>query len=497
MTEILSSAQMRAIEQAEIESGATTGMVLMERAGAGVVAAIAAHRPDAPRRAVVFCGPGNNGGDGYVIARLLHNAGWQVAVWAPLPPATPDAAVNAKAWSAHGAVVKVLDPDTLDGAIVIDALFGLGLARPVAVQFWQPLALAQRRGAQIVAVDILSGVCADTGQVRAEGAYLPRGADLTVTFQTPKPGHMLLPGGAMAGALRCVDIGLGAWVAGLAQGADVLRDAVACDLAALRKGSSHKFAHGHALVLSGGVGQGGAARLAARAVLRVGAGLVTLGCPPAAVIENAARLDAVMLRPVADVQALLRLLEDRRLTALCAGPGLGMTARTSRLLGAVLQARRPVVLDADALSLIARDPDLRALVHSVCVLTPHAGEFARLWPGLGGDGLAKTEATFRAAQEIGAIVLFKGVDTVIASPGGAVSIHASLRDRAAPWMATAGAGDVLAGLICGLMARGFDPHQAACLGARLHVDCALAFGPGLIAEDLPEMLPAVLRRSGI
>ena len=501
MTEILSSAQMRAVEMAAIESGATSGLELMERAGAGVVGAIRDLWPEAARRVVVFCGPGNNGGDGYVIARQFARRGWQVALWAPLDPATPDAQANAQAWGAFGPIARTLDSVSLDGVIVIDALFGSGLTRPLAERFWRPLALAQAHGARIVAVDILSGLCADSGQVRAEAGYLPRGADLTVSFQTPKPGHMLLPGGTMTGVLRVADIGLGAQVAALGEGASVARDVGGGDLTRLAKRSGHKFTHGHVLVLAGGVGKGGAARLAARAALRIGAGLVTLGCPPGALIENAARLDAVMLQPIPEPKAVPRLLSDPRITACCLGPGLGVNARAAALVAAVLSARRPTVLDADALTLIARDAQLRALVHGACVLTPHGGEFARLWPelsgALSGKKMAKTDATLKAARSIGATVLFKGVDTVIATPDGAVAIHASLRDRHAPWLATAGAGDVLAGVICGLLARGFGPEDAACMGARLHVDCALAHGPGLIAEDLPEMLPRVLRQSGV
>jgi hydroxyethylthiazole kinase-like uncharacterized protein yjeF len=498
MTEILSSAQMRAVEALGIESGIVSGLELMERAGAGVVAMIAAQWPDAPRRAAVLCGPGNNGGDGYVIARLLVQQGWQVALAAPMPSATPDAQANAQAWARMGETHASLEDTQFAGAIVIDALFGTGLARPLAPALWQPLAQAQAAGARIVAVDILSGLCSDSGQILADGAYLPRGADMTVTFQTPKPGHMLMPAGGMAGALRCVDIGLGPQLAALqAQGLRPVRAIRAPVAAELDKEQGHKFHHGHGFVLGGGVGRGGAARLAARAALRIGAGLVTLGCPPAALIENAARLDAVMLRAVKDAPALAQVLADMRVNALCLGPGLGLGAREAALVGAALASKRATVLDADALSLIAQSADLRAGLHAGCVLTPHAGEFARLWPDLAQSGLSKIEATRRAAQGSGAVVVFKGADTVVATPQGEVAIHASLRERAAPWLATAGAGDVLAGFVAGLLARGVAPFQAAQMAVWLHVDCALAHGPALIAEDLPEALPRVLRGLGI
>ncbi|MFN3954730.1 MAG: NAD(P)H-hydrate dehydratase [Pararhodobacter sp.] len=499
MTEILTSAQMRAVERAAIESGRASGLELMERAGAGVVEAIEERWPTAERRAVVLCGPGNNGGDGYVVARLLAGRGWQVAVHALAAPVTEDAAANAARWGGGSGALDTLEPGALEGAVVVDALFGTGLTRPVAPPVWGVLALARQAGARLVAVDILSGLCADTGRVRAEGVPLNAGAALTVTFQVPKPGHFLLPGAGLSGDLAVVDIGLADQVAALCQGEGggaIVREVGAPGFR-LDKAGGHKFEHGHALVLCGGVGQGGAGRLAARAALRIGAGLVTLGCPPAAVIENAARLDAVMLAPIKQADALISLLERRRVAVLCLGPGLGLGVREAALVGAALQSRVPCVLDADALSLIARDASLRAAVHRDCVLTPHAGEFARLWPDLArklaNGTLSKVDAVVQAAAEIGATVLLKGADTVIAEPEGRPRIHAALRARAMPWLATAGAGDVLAGLIAGLLARGWAGGDAAAAASWLHVECARAIGPGLIAEDLPEALPAVLR----
>ena len=499
MTEILTSAQMRAIEQAAIESRRVSGLALMERAGEGVAAAIEARWGNGARRAVVLCGPGNNGGDGYVVARLLAARGWRVALHALAPPATEDASANARRWSGATGTLDTLTPEALCGAVVVDALFGTGLARPVAPAVWGALALAGQQGAALVAVDILSGLCADTGQLRGEGAPPVQGAALTVTFQAPKRGHLLLPGAGLSGDLAVVDIGLGDELRGLAQreGAAVLTS-VAAPGARLNKGGGHKFDHGHALVLGGGVGRGGAGRLAARAALRIGAGLVTLACPPAALIENAARLDAVMLAPLRDAPALVRLLEDARFRALCLGPGLGLGTREAALVAAVLESRRPCVLDADALSLIARDARLRAALHGGCVLTPHTGEFARLWPDLGralAEGrIGKVEAVMQAATESGATVLLKGADTVIAEPDGWPQVHAALRERATPWLATAGSGDVLAGLIAGLLARGWPGADAAAAASWLHVECARAIGPGLISEDLPEALPGVLRQ---
>ncbi|MEL6519917.1 MAG: NAD(P)H-hydrate dehydratase [Pseudomonadota bacterium] len=272
----------------------------------------------------------------------------------------------------------------------------------------------------------------------------------------------------------------------------------------LKKSAGHKFGYGHGLVLSGGVGKGGAARLAARGALRIGAGLVTLGCPPAALQENAAQLHAIMLRSVAGAEKLSEILQDARINVICIGPGLGLGAQPAGLVRAALSATRQTVLDADALTLIANDPGLFSLLHRNCVLTPHAGEFARLFPDIAeklhapavkGPAFSKVDATREAAARAGCTVLFKGPDTVIAHPDGRCAINSAQYDRAAPWLATAGSGDVLAGFITGLMARGVhDPVETA---AWLHVECARSFGPGLIAEDLPEELPKVFRALGV
>lgn len=275
--------------------------------------------------------------------------------------------------------------------------------------------------------------------------------------------------------------------------------------AGLRKRRGHKYEHGHALVVAGGVGRGGAARLAARGALRIGAGLVTVACPPAALIENAARLDAIMLRGVTDGAALTAMLRDARLNALCLGPGLGTGGREAGLVAAALAARVATVLDGDALSLMAEHDVLFAAVHDRCVLTPHTGEFTRLFPDIAarldaapstGPAYSKVDAVRAAAARAGCTLVFKGPDTVIADASGAASISAAVYDRAAPWLATAGSGDVLAGFVTGLMARGLPPRRAAETAAWLHVECALDFGPGLIAEDLPDRLPAVFRRLG-
>jgi hydroxyethylthiazole kinase-like uncharacterized protein yjeF len=533
MTELLTAAQMRAIEQAAIASGEVTGLELMERAGRGVVEAIMEWRPElavTAHRAVVLCGPGNNGGDGFAVARLLKQRGWEVEVFlygdeAKLPP---DAAENCRRWREMGEVgalgfptLTEADTERLASAIyqvsgtklLVDALFGTGLTRPISDL--QPLLEYSDLYAtspdlmplRTVAIDIPSGICSDSGKVPAEAEHqgLPwtaMQADLTVTFHRVKLGHLLGQAPLFCGRVRTKSIGLEQ------PQMDGLVAQCQPALERLKKHAiTHKYSHGHALILAGGVGRGGAARLTARGALRVGAGLVTLGPPSVAIIENAAQLNAIMLRRVADADALAEILKDERINALCLGPGLGVGARTLGLVAAALASKRNTVLDADALTSFAEDPSkLFALAHENCVLTPHMGEFARLFPDIAakleepatkGPAYSKVDAAREAAARAGCVILLKGADTVIADPHGRAAINSAHYERAAPWLATAGSGDVLAGMITGLLARGLGTMAAAETAAWLHVEAARKFGPGLIAEDLPEMIPAVFRDLGL
>ena len=520
MTELLTAAQMRALEQAAIDSGEVTGLELMERAGRGVVEATFEEWPElraTSHRAVVLCGPGNNGGDGFVVARLLKEWGWEVEVFlygnAEKLPA--DARVNYARWSAIGDVrdfslrafadvyFRHADRCPAAGALLlVDALFGTGLSRPVHGEAARALNLvaeaAEFGHAKVVAVDTPSGLCADSGKVLGTAAS----ANLTVTFHRAKLGHVLQDGPQRCGTLRIADIGLPQHEPTGTGAVDVP--------SGLEKTLGHKFSHGHPLIVSGDHGRAGAARLAARGALRIGAGLVTVASPPDAMAENAARLDAIMLREVEGGEGLAEVLADKRINALCLGPGMGTGEREAGVLAVALTnggvEPHPTVLDADALRILSQRPDLFAALHGACVLTPHAGEFARLFPDIAaklnapatyGPAYSKVDATREAAARAGCVVLFKGPDTVIADPSGRAAINAAAYDRAAPWLATAGSGDVLAGFITGLLARGFTPFNAACTGAWLHVECARSFGPGLIAEDLPEEVPSVLRSLGI
>ncbi len=553
MTELLTAAQMRSLEQAAIASGAVTGLELMERAGRGVVQAIFAEWPELapppgalPRtpgylgqdetqsggtshRAVVLCGPGNNGGDGFVVARLLRGWGWAVEVflYGDAEKLTPDARVNYEWWAGMGEVASLAtlnaEIDVRPGKpadVIVDAVFGTGLARPLPKDVrgaFYNLSMRPLSG-PVVAVDLPSGLCSDSGRpleaesYRTERRAVPPWpaldgfvveASLTVTFHSLKPGHLLEDGPRLCGKVVVANIGLER------QGQTRMHLTAGHVEALGKRRESHKYAHGHALIVSGDHGRAGAARLAARGALRIGAGLVTLASPPDAMAENAARLDAIMLREVAGGAGLAEVLADNRINALCLGPGMGVEDGQAGLLEGALASRgepRPTVLDADALTILSQHPELFARLHGGCILTPHAGEFARLFPDIAdklnapatrGPAYSKVDATRDAAARAGCVVLFKGPDTVIADPTGRIAINAAVYDRAAPWLATAGSGDVLAGFITGLLARGFSPFEATCTGAWLHVEAARSFGPGLIAEDLPEELPRVFRSMGL
>lgn len=515
MTELLTAAQMKAIEQAAIASGAVTGLTLMERAGAGVVQAVFEEWPELEKgrhRAVVLCGPGNNGGDGFVVARLLKARGWEVEVFLYGDPEKlpPDAKVNCERWRELGSIAPwgMLDAQNASPDLFVDAVFGTGITRPLPEEVARELLAAtgsEARETRVVAVDMPSGQCADSGRMLAGTTGASSAAcDLVVSFHSAKVGHYLDRSCQRSERLRVKDIGLAHdHDESQVHLVDETRLWANSGPGLSKRSFDHKYGHGHALILSGSFGRTGAARLAARGALRIGAGLVTLGVPGAAQMEVASQITALMLTRVEDAGGLAAVLEDARINALCLGPGMGLERARALVPGAVHARHRPgVVLDADALTAFAEAPEqLFQMLHPGCVLTPHGGEFARLFPDIAtrlreepmsGPAWSKVDATREAARRAGCVVLFKGPDTVIADPEGRCAVNAAVYDREAPWLATAGSGDVLAGFITGLLARGFAPRMAAETGAWLHVECARRFGPGLIAEDLPETLPGVL-----
>jgi NAD(P)H-hydrate epimerase len=478
---LLTCAEMARADALAI-AGGISGDALMEAAGAAVARAI--RRRFARQAVAVLCGPGNNGGDGFVVARLLAESGWdvRVALLGAREALKGDAALHAKRWQGP---VAALSTTSLDGAtLAVDALFGAGLTRPLDGVALAAVQEINRCHLDCVAVDIPSGVHGDSGQVLGDAAPQCR---LTVTFFRRKPGHLLAPGRFLCGDITVADIGIPASV--LAE----IKPATAANEPALWRAQfpwpqpdGHKYARGHAVIAGGGQ-LTGAGRLAARAALRVGAGLVTVACPAAAVPIYAGDLATAMVAPVDDQAAFAELLSDKRKNAVLLGPGNGVTMATQMRVLAALAAEKACVLDADAISVFADDPaSLLRAIRSPCLLTPHEGEFARLF-SVTGNKLARAR---EAAKLSGAVVLLKGPDTVIAAPDG----RAVINSNAPPELATAGAGDVLAGLAVGLIAQHVAPFEAACMAAWLHGAAATQFGPGLIAEDLPDQLPAVLRQ---
>ena len=491
---LITVAQMRAAEQRAMAAG-TSGAVLMERAGRAVADAICRATPAAGRVAVL-CGPGNNGGDGYVIARVLQGRGFDVTVYGLVPTdvLAGDARAMAERWEGPVHPPQRFIEDKTTPAVIVDALFGTGLGRAVAGQAGAMLDKANRcEGVDLrVAVDIPSGIDGDTGAIN--GVVFR--ADRTVTFHAMKPGHLLQWGAEHAGTVEVADIGLGADATDFAiratDGPDFIRnDAAPILFGMVRDPYGNKFTNGHALVIGGGLEGAGACRLAARGALRAGAGLVTLGVPGSALLAHAARgPDALMPRRCDGVAGLEALLADKRRNAVVIGPAFGIGAETREAVATVLKSGRACVLDADALTSFAgHDAELAALTNANgrAVLTPHMGEFTRLFPDL--TGLMRVNRAIAAAARLSAIVILKGRDTIIAAPDGRVAINTN----APAWLGTAGSGDVLAGLIGGLLAQGLAPFCAARAAVWLHGEAGQVAGRGLIADDLPEAVHQVLR----
>jgi ADP-dependent NAD(P)H-hydrate dehydratase / NAD(P)H-hydrate epimerase len=475
---LLTPAEMAEMDQAAI-AGGIPGILLMEYAGRAVAEAVRSRWPELP--VLVLCGPGNNGGDGYVAARVLRETGSDVRIAQFGPPPTGDAAHHAALWLDR---TEPFSPEMLARDLVaIDAIFGAGLSRPVDGEALAALQMVAASGVRICAIDIPSGVDGATGEVRGFAAQ----ASITVTFFRKKPGHLLNPGHRLCGELTVADIGIPAATIGQSRSRcwENTQALWQTALPAPQTGGN-KYHRGHALILGGAV-LTGAARLAAQAAMRIGAGLVTVAAPRPAWSVYASSLLAAMVQPIDGTKDFEALLADPRRNAVLIGPGAGLSEMTRRATLAGIATGRSCVLDADALSAFANDPaTLFGAIAGPCVLTPHEGEFARLFR-IDGDKLSRARA---AAAQSGAVVLIKGADTVIAAPDGRAAINAN----APPTLATGGSGDVLAGLIAGLLAQGMGPFEAACAAVWIHGDAATGFGPGLIAEDLPGLLPAVLRR---
>jgi NAD(P)H-hydrate epimerase len=479
--EILTVAEMYAADRFAAAHG-TPSLALMENAGRAVADAIAQRW--SPRTTVVLCGPGNNGGDGFVVARLLAERGWDVRVALLGAPEAlkGDAAAMATRW--RGGIAP-LSSDALQGAeLVVVALFGAGLSRPLEGMARDVVAALNALSVPVVAIDVPSGLHGDTAKPLGDICV---DADLTVTFFRKKPAHVLMPGRHLCGEVVVADIGI---PDAAASGAKLVENGPDQWRYPWPRTDGHKYARGHCVIISGPAHATGAARLAARGALRMGAGLVSVASPMEAVATNAAQLTAIMVKPFAGAAGLSDLLSDRRFNAVVVGPGCGTGPETRELVAAVLATEAAVVLDADALTAFRDEPgDLFQLLREPAVLTPHEGEFDRIFKGVLGRSQNKVEAARAAAATAQCTVLLKGPDTVIATPDGLATVNT----HAPATLATAGSGDVLAGFIGGLMAQGLSSYKAACAAVWLHGETAFRFGPGLIAEDLPETLPAALR----
>lgn len=484
MLELLTKAQMAEADRLTIAAG-TPGIDLMEAAGRAVAEAAREMTDTGP--ILVLAGPGNNGGDGFIAARLLAEAGYEIQLTLLGDPARlrGDAARARDRWS--GEILTAGTP-LPPAALIIDALFGAGLDRPLDGMAQQIVAAMNAHPAPVLCVDVPSGLDADSGQVLGTAVAATR----SVTFFRRKPGHLLYPGRALTGALTLSQIGIPASVLS-GSGIDSTENTPMLWTRSLPRPdpTGHKYHRGHALVLSGPMRRTGAARLAAGAALRAGAGLVTLGSPGNALAVNAAHLTAIMLARIDDPDALGETLRDTRYTALALGPGFGTGAAQREMILEALRAPAVIVLDADALTAFAEDPDplFRAIAARAApvILTPHDGEFARLFPQFA-DLPNKTGRARRAAALSGAIVVLKGADTVIASPDG----RAAINSNAPAWLATAGSGDVLTGIATGLAAQGMPGFEAACAAVWMHGAAGTEAGPGLTAEDLSPALRPVI-----
>ena len=483
---ILTVAEMYAADKYAADHGVPS-LTLMENAGSAVADAICTRF--SPRETLVLCGPGNNGGDGFVVARLLKERGWpvRVALLGSLEALRGDAAEMAKRW---GGVTTHMDPATIDGAkLVVAAIFGAGLSRPIEGIAHAVVEKLNKSDVPVVAVDVPSGLHGDLGRPLGDICVE---ADVTVTFFRKKPAHVLMPGRLSCGEIVVADIGIpDAALTSIAP--KLFENSPALWELQWPDPRAHKYARGHCVVVSGPAHATGAARLAARGALRIGAGLVSVASPVDAVTVNAASLTAIMVKPFSGAAGLADLLKDKRLNSVVIGPGCGTGRATQEMVAAVLASPASAVLDADALTAFASDPKaFFLLLKPNAVLTPHEGEFERIFPGLLARSSTRIEAARSAAAAAKCTVLLKGPDTVVATPDG----QAIVNSHAPPTLATAGSGDVLSGFAGGLMAQGLDSYKAAAAATWLHGEAAFRFGPGLIAEDLPEQLPAVLAQLG-
>ncbi|OHV81203.1 bifunctional ADP-dependent NAD(P)H-hydrate dehydratase/NAD(P)H-hydrate epimerase [Rhizobium sp. LCM 4573] len=477
-TMVLTPEEMAAADTEAARSGIIS-FDLMERAGQAVAAAALRRFPHAYRFAVL-CGPGNNGGDGYVAARTLMEAGATVAVFHLSDPAKlkGDAKRAFDLCPKVGSELRAYEPRF--GDVVIDALFGAGLTRTLTEDVIQMIRRVEAANLPVIAIDLPSGLCGRRGKPLG-GAFQ---AELTVTFMSWKPGHLLMPGRSLCGDTEVFDIGIPRRILKSVAGKiGENRPEFWREHLPRPDPSSHKYRRGHLAVFSGEGSRTGAARLSAAAGLRNGAGLVTVASPSDAITVNASSLTTVMLHEVETVADLNDWLNSAKLSAFVLGPGFGIGEKARQFVLAVKD--RPLVLDADGITSFKNDPsqlfEAFAAGETRLVLTPHEGEFARLFPDLAEDeNLSKVERAVKAAERAHAAIVYKGADTVIAAPDG----RAAINTNAPPWLATAGSGDVLAGMIGALLAQGMPGFESAAAAVYQHGEAARQAGRGMTAEDL-------------
>jgi hydroxyethylthiazole kinase-like uncharacterized protein yjeF len=489
--EILTSEEMSRADRLTIAAGPMDGYGLMLRAGYAVARHVLAHH-DTAGAFHILCGPGNNGGDGYVVASLLAESGVKVHLWSDdKPKAGSDAAFARRDCSVKVGLLSDFKPES--GSVVIDALFGAGLNKPLAGKAAAAIERSNAAAVTRIAIDVPSGLDGTAGI--ALGVVFK--ADCTITFFRKKPAHLLYPGRGLCGDVIVADIGIQDDVLVAIQPL-CFENTPQLWHAELPSPDvdTHKYKRGHVAVFSGGATSTGAARLAALAAARSGAGAVTLLSPAESLAANAAHLTSIMLNRCETDHELRAFLDKRKPSAIVLGPGFGIGARVRAIALALRKEQLHLVLDADAITSFQdhRDELFAASRHTSgirLVLTPHEGEFKRLFPDIDENKTpSKVERARAAARQANAIIIYKGPDTVIASPDG----QAAINGNGTPLLATAGSGDVLSGITAGLMAQGMAAFEAACAAVHVHAQAALDLDFGLIAEDLPAAVAKVIAR---